>query len=87
MDVHLLRGLLTGGLWPARPLSLQRTRPADTRHHVGHHYVRVWRKQPLGLVGIAITVAYAAQKEPPTQESVEQARDGLQAEGEDRQQT
>ena len=41
----------------------------------------------LGLVSVAITVAFAAQKEPPTQESAEQARDELQAEDEDQQQT
>jgi putative oxidoreductase len=42
----------------------------------------------LGLVAIAITVAFAAQKEPPTQEeSAEQSREELQAEEEDQQQT
>ena len=41
----------------------------------------------LGLVVIAITVAFAAKMEPPTQEGAEQARDELQAEDEDRQQS
>jgi putative oxidoreductase len=41
----------------------------------------------LGLVAIAITVAFAAKKEPPTQEGAEQARGELQAEDEDRQQS
>ena len=41
----------------------------------------------LGLVVISITVASAAKMEPPTQEGTEQARDELQAEEEDRQQT
>jgi putative oxidoreductase len=42
----------------------------------------------LGLVAIAITVAFAAQKEPPTQEeNAEQACDELQAEEKDQQQS
>ncbi len=41
----------------------------------------------LGLVVIGITVYFAAQMEPPTQEEAEQARDELQAEDEDQQQS
>jgi putative oxidoreductase len=41
----------------------------------------------LGLVVVAITVALAAKMEPPAQEGAEQARDELQAEDEDRQQS
>jgi putative oxidoreductase len=41
----------------------------------------------VGLVVIAITVTFAAKMEPPTQQSAEEARDELQAEDEDRQQT
>jgi len=37
----------------------------------------------LGLVVIAITVYFAAQMEPPLQESAEEAREELQAEDED----
>jgi putative oxidoreductase len=37
----------------------------------------------LGLVGISITVAFAAQLEPPAQAEAEQARDELQGEDED----
>jgi putative oxidoreductase len=41
----------------------------------------------LGLAVIAVTVYSAAQMEPPTQEGAEQARDELQAEDEDQQQS
>ena len=41
----------------------------------------------LALVAISTAVAFAAKMEPPTQEGAEQARDELQAEDEDRQQS
>ena len=41
----------------------------------------------LGLVAVVITVSFAGKMEPPTQEGAEQARDELQAEDEDRQQS
>ena len=41
----------------------------------------------VGLVAIAVTVYFAAQMEPPTQEGAEQARDELQAQDETEQQS